>query len=303
MYLVKEYFQLHFIVLLWGFSAILGLLIKIPVVEMVFYRTLIASFALGLIVYFGQNKFNIGYLEIVKILSVGILFAAHWILFFASARLSTASIALVGYATSTFWTSLFEPLITRGKIKLYEVIMGLVVLVGIYIIFRVEFDYFLGLTLAIACGFLAAIFFVLNKKFTEKYDYYTITFYEMTGACLSIALFLPLYRQWFTVDSKLHLNPDLMDWLYLAILSLVCTVFTISTAIKLMRKLSAYSINLVTNMEPVYGIILALLIFGEKEKMSIEFYYGTTIILLTVLSYPIINRNQRRKALPIDKLR
>lgn len=299
----KDYFKLHFIVWIWGFTAILGLLITIPSVEIVWYRTMLAFVTLGVMLHFQRHNFMLGYKEVLKILGTGFIIAAHWILFFAAARVSTASVCLAGMATCSLWTSFVEPWVNKRSIKLFEVLLGLVVIAGLYIIFRFEFDHALGLSMAVASAFLAALFSVINGQLTKRHNPYMITFYEMLGAFLGTSVFFPFYITFFTEDGMLHLVPTPMDWLYLLILAVVCTVYAFSVSVELMKRLSAFVVNLTVNLEPVYGIVLAVLVFGEKEQMQPGFYLGTLIILLSVLAYPIINKRLRRKALEVDNLR
>ena len=299
----RDYLELHFIVFLWGFTAIIGLLVQIPVVEMVFYRVLFASVILGILMYFKGTNFNLDRSTTLRLLGTGFLFAFHWILFFYSARISNASISLVGYATCSFWTSLAEPLLTRKKIKIYEVILGITVLLGIYIIFQFEFKYALGIAMAVGSAIIASIFAVLNKQFTQNHNHNAITFYEMFGASIAIALFFPLYAKYFSESRGLELSPSNMDWLLIAILVIVCTVYPVAQTVKLMKRISAYSVSLTLNMEPIYGILLALLIFGQSEHMGVGFYLGATVILLSVLSYPLISKYYHNDPLPVDNLR
>lgn len=299
---LKSYFKLHFIVLIWGFTAILGLLIALPAVEVVLFRTFLATITLGILLTARKRNFAIGKREIIKIIATGFIIAAHWILFFWAARVSTASVCLAGIATCSFWTSLFEPVMTNRKVKIYEVILGVVVVFGLYIIFRFEFQYALGITMAIISAMLASIFTVLNGQFTHRHNPYTITFYEMLGAFLGTVLFLPFYAIYFS-EGGLELMPSGLDWLYLLILSIICTVYAFSASVKIQQVLSAFVVNLTVNLEPVYGIVLAFLIFGEQEEMSAGFYLGTLVILLSVLSYPLINKMAKRKALQSDVLR
>ncbi len=299
---LRSYFKLHFIVLIWGFTAILGLLIALPAVEVVLFRTFLATITLGILLTARKRNFAIGKREIIKIIATGFIIAAHWILFFWAARVSTASVCLAGIATCSFWTSLFEPVMTNRKVKIYEVILGVVVVFGLYIIFRFEFQYALGITMAIISAMLASIFTVLNGQFTHRHNPYTITFYEMLGAFLGTILFLPFYAIYFS-EGGLALMPSGLDWLYLLILSIICTVYAFSASVKIQQVLSAFVVNLTVNLEPVYGIVLAFLIFGEQEEMSAGFYLGTLVILLSVLSYPLINKMAKRKALQSDVLR
>jgi drug/metabolite transporter (DMT)-like permease len=177
----KDYLLLHFIVLIWGFTAILGLLISIPSVEIVFFRTLLAFIALGVLLFIRKRKFSLGWKEIVKVTTTGLLIAAHWILFFASARVSNASVCLAGMATCALWTSFLEPIMTGRRIKPFEVILGLSVIIGLYVIFHFEFNHALGLSMAILSAFLASVFTVINGKFSTRHNPYMITFYELLG--------------------------------------------------------------------------------------------------------------------------
>lgn len=299
----KDYLHLHFLVFLWGFTAVLGLLILIPPVEVVFYRTFLSALGLAMVMIFNKIPFKIESAEILKILGTGFLIAAHWILFFASARVSTASVCLAGMATTAFWTSLLEPLALKRSIKWFELVLGLVVIAGLYIIFHFEVRYTLGLVMASGSALLAAIFTVINSRFVLRHNHFTITFYEMVGAMIGIGLFFPVYLHWFADGGELNLSISWMDFLYIAILAFICTVYAYSASIQLMKRISAFVINLTVNLEPVYGIIFAFLIFGDKERMVPGFYIGALVILLSVLSYPILNRRYNGRYLDTDTLR
>lgn len=293
----KDFFLLHFIIILWGFTAILGLLIETPPVELVFFRTLLATLGLGLIIGLKRIRFMIGTRNVLKLLGTGLLISAHWILFFGSARVSTASVCLAGMATTSFWTSILEPISKGEKIRLLEVFFGFLVILGLYLIFHFEFDHALGLLLALGSAFLAATFTVINSHLTHHQNQYVISFYEMMGAFLTTALFLPFYAYTLAERGMVQLTPSGMDWLYLGILAFVCTVYPFSISIELMKRISAFLVNLSVNMEPVYGILLAFLIFGEKEKMGFGFYLGTLVILFSVILYPLLRRiiNRRKR--------
>jgi drug/metabolite transporter (DMT)-like permease len=284
----KDYVKLHFIIILWGFTAILGLLIKVQPLELVFYRTLLASFGLLFIIKYQRLPLLVSSQSTLKFIGTGCIIAAHWILFFGSARISTASVCLAGMATTSFWTSLIEPLVNQKKIKMLEVFFGLLVIAGLYMIFHFEFNHALGLALALGSAMLASIFTVINSRFTHSHNHHTISFYEMAGASLITGIFLPVYYLLWTDGSFLPLLPTTMDWFYLIILAFVCTVYPFTVSIELMKRISAFLVNLSINMEPVYGIILAFLIFGDKERMNPGFYLGTLVILISVIFYPLI---------------
>lgn len=287
---MQDYMKLHFIVLIWGFTAILGLLISLPSVELVFYRTLIATLLLGFILYSKRLAFQVERRALLKILGTGVIIGLHWILFFASAKIATASVCLAGMTTGSLWTSFLEPLFYKRRVKSYEIFLGLIIIFGLYIIFQFEFNHVLGLSLSIISALMAALFSVINGQLVREHNHFVITYYEMMGACLSITLFFPFYALFFTEGQGLALSLSLNDVFYLFILSGICTVYAYSQSVKLMHKFSPYAINLTVNLEPVYGIILAFLFFGGKEKMTGGFYLGTLIILAAVIIYPYLKK-------------
>lgn len=297
----KDIAMLHLLVVIWGFTAILGAVITLPSVELVFYRTLVSSIGLLPLIFFWKKSFLLPRKKDYLVVLVGAIIAGHWILFFLAAKIANISICLAGMATCSLWTSFIEPLFYKRKIKFFEVILSAIAFVGIAVIFKTEFDNVIGFSLAVVSAFLAAVFSVINGKLIHRIDPYVITFYEMVGACISIVFFFPFYLD-ITGSSQLNLSPTFSDWGYLLILSLVCTVFAYSYSVLLMKRLSAFFVNLTTNLEPVYGIIMALLLFPEKEKMTSGFYLGTGLILLSVLIYPILNKRHKRRALDTNLL-
>lgn len=300
---IKDYLHLNFIVLLWGFTAILGLLITIPPVELVFLRTILSFLGLVILLLILKEKILLDPGIIFRLLITGFIFAAHWILFFAAARQSNVSVTLVGMSTVTVWTAFLEPLTMKKRIKWFEVVLGLIIVAGIYLVFKADLSYRTGLLMAICSAFFAALFTVINARFVKNNHPYVITCWEMLGASIATLLFFPIYLRLFSEDGTLHFNVTGLDWLYILILALVCTVYAYSASVQLMKRLSAYTINLMINLEPVYGIIIALLIFGDSEKMSSTFYLGALIIILTILAYPLINRMNKGKSIQIDNLR
>ena len=293
----QSYLTLHLLVLIWGFTAILGKLISIPAVEVVFFRTLIAAIALIVFILVSKRTFRTSGRRGYQLqLGTGVLIAAHWILFFLSARISNVSVSLAGMATCSLWTAVLEPLYYKKNVKPFEVFLGLLGLVGMIVIFNVAFDYWLGLLLAVISALLASIFTIINAEFVRRgRDPFVITFFEMSGAFLSIVFFLPLY---YYLQGEVQLVPTWNDWMWLGILAIVCTVYAYSISVKLMKDISPFVMNLTVNLEPIYGIILAIIIFGSSEEMTAGFYVGTALILLAVLSYPVFNWYLKRK--PLD---
>lgn len=291
---VRSYLHLHFLVMIWGFTAIVGLMVTISPIALVLYRTLFAAIGLGIVVLLFKKSFVVAARDLIRILGVGFLLSAHWMLFFASARVSTASVCLAGMATTSLWTSLLEPLVNKRKISPLEVGLGILAFAGLYVVFRFEFDHALGLGLAIASAMLAASFTVANSRLVQRIDAWVITFYEMSGASLFSLLFLGISesKNW---NGGAPFIPAPGDWIWILFLALVCTVYASTMATQLMKQFSAYLINLTINLEPVYGIALAFFIFGEKERMTQGFYMGTLLILLAVLLYPLLTTTVMKK--------
>ena len=220
--MLKDYLKLHFIVLLWGFTAILGKLLTVPPVELVFWRTLLASTGLAGLLLVRRTGWRVAPAEALKLLGVGALVAAHWITFFLAARLSSVSVCLAGLATLALWTSLLEPLLLWRRVRPYEVGLGLLAMLGLYLISQAEFNQLTGLLVAVASAGLSALFSVLNSQLVKRHAPVRLTFYEMLGACLSIVLFFPIYSRYFTQGVGLRLAWHGLDWLWLLLLAGVC---------------------------------------------------------------------------------
>ena len=296
--LFKSYLHLHFLVFVWSFTAILGKLISIPSLEIVFYRTLFAFIALFFIIKLKGLSLSLDKKNFAAIFSTGSIIALHWVLFFLSARVSNISICLAGMATSSLWTSLIDPIISKRKIKIYEIVLGIVAIIGISVVFDAVIDQYIGFLIAVASGFLASVFMVINSRLVKKRDHFVISFYQMLGAFLFVLLFLAIYG-FIITDDSIRLSLNLSDTICLLILALACTVYAYSSSIKLMHKISAFAMTLTINLEPVYGILLAVIIFKDEERMGPAFYWGTAIILCSVLLYPVLSYYDRKGSLKV----
>lgn len=288
-----DYLQLHFIVLIWGFTAILGkLLTPLDASGVVLFRTLLAVVGMGLVLLGRKQNLRVASADYGRLLATGGLIGLHWVLFFLAARLANVSVCLAGMATSSLWASVLEPLVLRRRVRPIEVALGVVVMLGLYLIFRFEFDKVIGLTVAVLSAMLSSLFTIINSRFTQRYDALVISFYEMIGASVA-ALGLWLLVQWSAstdASTTVQYVPESpWQWLWLLILSLVCTVYAYTVGVSLLRKFSPYMAVLTVNLEPVYGILLAVLIFGDTERMTLGFYGGTLVILAAVLAYPFLN--------------
>lgn len=285
---LTDYLHLHFLVVIWAFTAILGKLIhpELSRISLTFFRTLLAAIGLALVLWLRKEWKQVPAKDRWGMLGVGVLMGVHWLTFFVSAHVSSASVCLAGMSTTSLFTSLLEPLFSRKKIRPLEVALSLVVIVGLYLIFRFEFEQSWGLGLALISAFLAALFTIANSRFVKHHQAMLITFYEMSGANLGMLVGLTIVA--FTGGlSQADVLPQSMDWAWLLILALVCTVYAYSAGVHLLRKISPFTFNLTVNLEPVYGIGLAYLILGEK--MTAGFYVGTVVILGAVLAYPLLN--------------
>jgi drug/metabolite transporter (DMT)-like permease len=286
---VKDYFTLHFVVLILGFTAVLGKLISVHTLGLIFFRTFLA--ALGFYIYFKIKGLSVkidnkGKWQLLS--TGGIIIALHWFTFFYSAYVSTVAISLAGLSTTSFWTSLIEPLWNKKRINVIEVMLGGVVILGLYLIFLFEFNHVWGLVLSILCAILGAVFTVMNGQFSKQYSPQIITFYEMMGAAFTT--FIPVFYILWTDNDAIKVIPQGLDWLWILILAVVCTIYAYTESVNLVRIFSAYTFNLTLNLEPVYGILLAYSILGQKERMTSGFYVGTLVILGSVLIYPLLQK-------------
>ncbi len=306
---LRHYLELHLIVFILSFTAILGLLLRgISPLSLVFWRTGLAALGVRMAGLRWRNERSVTSPQSARstpqskipwpLLAIGALLAVHWVLFFGAARLANASVCLAGISTGSLWTAFLEPLINRRRLRGLEVVMGLVVLVGLYVIFVFEFDRILGLLVAVAAAGLAAVFSVLNARLSPRYNALTMTFWEMIGAGLTATVALPIYHFVLSPNDPAWFWPHGFDWLWLAMLAGVCTVYAYSATVRLLRVFSAFTFNLAINLEPVYGIGLAFLIFGESERMTTGFYVGAAIVLASVLAYPWLNSRSERRNVP-----
>ena len=286
---LKSYLHLHLIVFIWGFTAILGALISLDALPLVWFRMVFAVGFIGIYIYFKKLSIRITTKTFFQFILAGLIIALHWFTFFHAIKISNVSITLACLSTGAFFASLLEPILYGKKIVYYEVFFGLIVVGGLYIIFNVEGNYLWGMLTALASAFLSALFAVINSKFVKTYDATVISFYELGGGVIFFTLLL-LGTGSFTSDFFMLSSNDFM---YLMILSSVCTAYAFIASTSVMKFLSPYTVMLTINLEPIYGIILAVIIFEEKEKMSVEFYIGALVILLTVILNGILKYRKK----------
>ena len=280
----KNYVLLHFIDFIWGFTAILGALITIDAIPLVWYRMLLAVLLIVIYFLWKKKSFKVDKVGILKFFFTGVVIALHWIFFFKAIKISNVSVALVTMSTGAFFTALIEPVFFKRKINTLEMFLGLLVIAGLYIIFNFESQYKLGIIYALIASFLGALFAVLNGLFIKKYTADTISFYQLFFGVIFITMYL-LFTNSFSVN---FFQITASDWLYLIVLSSICTAYAFIASVQVMKYLSPYTVMLTINLEPIYAIVLALFIFGDKEQMSSTFYLGAFIVLFVVLLNGII---------------
>ncbi|WP_366187430.1 DMT family transporter [Flavobacterium ovatum] len=288
---IKSYLILHLIVFIWGFTAVLGALMTIEASVIVWYRMLLASGFLGLYIYYKKMTFRIPFNVFLKLTFVGLLIALHWILFFQAIQVSNVSITLSIFSLGAFFASLIEPLFFGRKIIGYEVVFGLITILGLGFIINVEVDYLAGMIYALISIILGVLFTIFNGKLIQNHDAALITFYEFVAGCFFISIYF-LVQQKFTTDFFVLTQND---WVLLLLLSSICTAYAFAASVKVMERLTPYTVMLTTNLEPVYGIILAYFIIGDKEKMSFSFYIGALTILMMVFLNSIYKHRKTKK--------
>lgn len=287
------YYQLHFAVLLYGLTAILGDLISISAMNLVWWRVLLTSLSLLCFIRFGKQVLELPKRLILIYSGIGVIVALHWITFYGAIKLANASIVLAAMASTSLFTSIIEPLITKRKFEWLELLLGLMVIPPMILIAQnIDFKLLDGLGVGLISAFLAAIFASFNKKYVDEASPYLISFIEMFSAFVFIsAIFC------FTITDINSILPKPQDWIYILVLSFLCTTLAYIISMKALKHLSAFDSNLVINLEPVYGIILAIFILKEHQEMSLLFYCGVILIMLVVFSHPVLKKylNERSK--------
>ena len=276
----KAFIQLHVAVFLAGFTAILGKLITLHEGMLVWYRMLITAVTLMALLYFKKELQRLSLKNIFKIFSVGAIVALHWLTFYGSIKYSNVSVSLTCLSAIGFFTAFLDPLIMRRRIDITEVFLGMLAIAGIYLIFDFYPQYKLGILFGIISAMLASLFPILNKNLLKEFSPKTVTLYEMCGGVIALTFIMPLYLKMFPAE---YYFPTISDWLWLLVLSWLCTVFAFILSLNALKKVSPFTANLAYNLEPVYGIILAFIIFKENKYLSAGFYYGLGLILLAVI--------------------
>jgi drug/metabolite transporter (DMT)-like permease len=287
----KDQAALHAVIFIWGFTGILGKVITLPFYSIVWFRMLIAFLSLGLYFFLKRRSMRIPKADVLRIVAVGFIVAAHWSTFFQALKVSNVSVVLTTLASTSLFVAFLEPLFFKRRIIWYEVFFGLMVILGLYMIFSFESDYALGILLALISAMLAALFGTINGLLIRRNRSGQITFYEMLGGVIGMSIYMLVFEH----PSMSDFMPGWLDMLYLLILGVICTAVAFVVSVEVMKVLSPFTVSISINMEPIYAIILALLFFGEKEQMTPGFYLGALIILGTVLGNALIKHRIRKR--------
>ncbi|WP_303319079.1 DMT family transporter [Flavivirga abyssicola] len=289
---IKNYLHLHFLVFIAGFTAILGELITIKAIPLVWYRMAMASILMFIYIKIAKVKIKITLKSFLRLSIAGIIIALHWITFFGAIDAANISIALAMFSTGAFFASLIEPIIYKRAIIWYEILFGIIVIIGVFIITQSEIKYLTGILLGISSAFFSSLFAVLNGKFLTKHTATVISFYEFISGVIFISIYILFFGEGVSLD---FFNLNTADFGYLFILASICTAYAFIASVYVMKLISPYTVVLTYNLEPIYGIIMAIILFPEKEKMSASFYYGAIVIIATVILNGVLKNSRKLK--------
>jgi len=287
---LKNYLNLHLLVFIAGFTAILGKLITINAIPLVWYRMSIASLLIGMYLKINKTDLRINRKTFIKFSLAGILIALHWITFFEAINQSNISITLAMFSSGAFFTALIEPIFYKRRIVWYEIMFGVIVIIGVYLIVQAEIKYINGIILGLLSAVFSSLFSVINGKFVKRHKASVISFYEFISGVFFITLFILIFGEGF---NKTYFNLSFSDWMYIFILGSICTAYAFIAVVHVMKRISPYTVVLTYNLEPVYGILLALVLF--QEKMSSGFYIGAILIISTIVFNGVLKNSIKLK--------
>lgn len=275
----KALLQLHVAVFLWGFTGVLGRAISLDATLLVWYRLMITAVSLW-ILFAAQKKITrIPFRSVLAIGGIGLAQALHWVTFYGSIKLANVTIALTCLSTTALISSLVEPFILGQKFQRREMLLGLFAIAGILIIYNTHLQFSWGILIGLISAVLTVLVSVLNKKIVTSYKPEEITLYQLSGGFVGLTFLLPILLQW----SSGSMLPTGSDWIWLLVLGWACTVFTFYLYIRSLKHVSAFTMNLTLTLEPLYGIVLAFVIYRENEHLSNWFYLGFLLIALAVV--------------------
>ena len=276
----QAYLQMHVAILLWGFTAIFGKLIELDEGLLVWYRMLISAVSMLLFLILKSKVQWPSAKNLAGIAGIGAIIAFHWVTFYGAIKASNVSVAISCFSSVALFTAMLDPVMNGKLPRKKEIIPGLIVMAGIYIIFRFQEFYLKGILLSLLSALLASVFTILNKRISLKYDPAMLTYMELGTGFLVLTAFLPA---WFQINNSTFILPSVNDLIYLMLLGIFCTTIAFTLSLYALKKLDAFTMNLSVNLEPLYSIILAIILFKEHQMLNPWFYAGSVIIFLTVM--------------------
>ena len=276
----RAFIQLHLAVFIAGFTGVLGRLITLNEAILVWYRMAITCFVLWIAVLFKKKELSVYRTQILQASSVGVILALHWVTFYAGIKISTVSTALVCLSSMGFFTAILEPLMLRKKFDMVEILLGLLVIAGISIVFHFDPKYKLGIAISLLSALLASIFPILNRQILQKMDPVTATRWQLSGGLIFLTAILPVYLLFYPGQ---RLLPSWSDFGWLLVLAVLCTVIGFELFMKALQKIDAFTVNLSYNLEPIYGVAMAFIIYREDKDVGPGFYYGFALIIAAVI--------------------
>ena len=276
----KAFTQLHIAILLAGFTGVFGKLILLNEGLLTWYRLFLSGSLFWLLLALTGRLRKISIIDFLKTGGAGLLLALHWLFFYGSIKYSNVSVGVICFSLTAFFTALLEPVINKKNISLTALLLSGISLCGVALIFHFDSSYRTGILLGVISSVIVSLFTIANERLTGQYDTQTLTLYEMLGGCLGLSCIMPLYLYIFPVDSLL---PSLTDTFYLLLLSVFCTIIMYMLINRSLRRISAFSVNLSFNLEPIYSIILAVFLFKENREFTPAFYAGLALIVLSVI--------------------
>ncbi|WP_426583168.1 DMT family transporter [Mucilaginibacter sp. R-33] len=286
----KTLILLHIAVILAGFTGVFGKLISLNEYLLTCYRTLFSFLFLVVIVWIKKPQFNYSWSNIRKMGNAGLLIAFHWVFFYASIKYSNVSVGVVCYCLTSFFTAFLAPLVNKKPFNITELLLSMLTLAGIGLIFHFDTSFRTGIILGVISSFLASLYTIFNERLVKKYDATVMNLYQMLAGSVALILASPIYLYFFPSKTIL---PGTLDIIYLVLLSLFCTVGLYVMVAEVLKKMSAFTVNLTFNLEPVYSILLAMILFNESRQLNVSFYAGLLMIIISVVLQAGLNRRKR----------
>lgn len=282
----SKYFQLHIIVFLWGLTPVLGKLITLQALDLVFWRLVFATLSLAIFLFYKKIKIEFTFKQFLVMMLMGFIVGMHWFFFYHAIKVSNVSIAMTGFSTITLFASILQPILLKKKFFWGDAFYGILILIGIGIILNFETNAFLGIFYGTLAAFTGAFFGIYNGKLITVHNSSLITIVEFIGALVFILIVKYLIGNYSLTFESLSLK----DFYWLLFLSVICTTLAFTLSVEIMKYLTPFTVIITNNLEPVYGVVISILIFGQSELMSNQFYFGAIIILFCVFSYPFFKK-------------